>query len=92
MADRIERRLLRKGMRVDEITTAKHWTPADGTFGLRYLVRATEDGGHTGELEVSGRVHRDTAAAEASLRPPRVVARSALAGARPRSWRRRSWP
>ena len=69
VADRIESRLLRKGMRVDEITTAKHWTPADGTFGLRYLVRATEDGGHTGELEVSGRVHRDAAAAPRGLPP-----------------------
>ena len=67
VADGIERRLLPQGVRVDTITTAKHWTPADGTFGLRYLVRATDEDGHTGELQVSGRVHRDTAAAEASL-------------------------
>ena len=68
VADQVQHHLLQESARVDRVTTSKHWLRADGTFGLRYQVTLS-DGDDFGELQVGGRVHRDTAAAEASLRP-----------------------
>ena len=81
VADRIRRDLLREGVRIDQVTAEKHWMAADGTFGLRYLVRSSAGGeGGAEELQVSGRVHRDSASARASLVD--------LSGSRAGPWRR----
>ena len=79
VADQVQRHLLRDGGQVDRVAASKHWVSADGTFGLRYQV-TVRGGDEPRELQVGGRVHRDTASAEASLRP--------LAPSRADPWRR----
>jgi len=69
VADQVQRHLLQDGAQVDRVAASQHWVSADGTFGLRYQVTLRGDDDDTDGLQVSGRVHRDTASAQASLRP-----------------------
>ena len=80
VGERIQRQLLRPDALITRIATAKHWMSGDGTFALRYQLRASVDGDDLGDLQVSGRVHRESDSAEASL--------SALEACRTGPWRR----
>jgi ABC-type multidrug transport system fused ATPase/permease subunit len=80
VGDHIQRQLLRTDAQIDRITSTKHWMSGDGTFTLRYQLQASVDGDDLGDLQVSGRVHRENASAEASL--------SDLEACRTGPWRR----